>query len=400
MTAGAGARRFTEPVSLPEYRDLLDGVFDETVTAMVNEAERTEIFPRALLEKLGSAGVFRAKWAGATRPDVAKLFELGYRLGRTGSTGIGVGVSLHDAGIATLRRFGKTDYLTDLAERAIDATEVLCIGASEESGGSDLQIVETLVTPETSGGAAGYRVRGRKKFCSLSPIAGHMIAVARSAEDGSTQGNNVVVAVPMKSPGVVVGERYRKLSAGPLDTAPVDIDTWVPEEAIVARAGTGLAVISWGLAHERLSVAAQVASACDMLLGITLARMMDRRQFGKRLYDHQALRLRVADLQSRVDMLRFSLDGIAAAGPMNVRTAAAVKVTAVRLAEEVAGECLHIFGGSGYLLNETPVGRWWKDIKLGRVGGGSDEVLWELIAAAMRPDTAGYMALSEHLLTD
>ena len=398
MTVGGEARTFTEPLPLPEYRQLLDEVFDDRVTAMVNEAERTEIFPRALLDKLGAAGVFRAKWAGATRPDVAKLFELGYRLGRTASTGIGVGVSLHDSGIATLRRFGKTDYLTALAERAIDATEVLCIGASEESGGSDLQISQTLVTPEASGGAAGYRVRGRKKFCSLSPIAGHMIAVGRSAEDGSTQGNNVVVAVPMDGPGVVVGERYRKLSAGPLDTAPVDIDTWVPEEALIARPGTGLAVISWGLAHERLSVAAQVASACDFILGITLARMMDRHQFGKRLFDHQALRLRVADLQSRVDMLRYSLDGIAAAGPMNLRTAAAAKVTAVRLAEEVASECLHIFGGSGYLLDETPLGRWWKDIKLGRVGGGSDEVLWELIAAGMRPDTDGYANLADHLI--
>lgn len=386
------------PVSLDDYRALLDAAFDDEVFAMVMAAERTELFPAPLIGKLGAAGVFRAKWSGATRPDVAKLFELGYRLGRTTSTGIGVGVSLHDSGIATLRRFGKTDYLTALAERAIDGAEVLCIGASEESGGSDLQIVETLVTPEAAGGAAGFRVRGAKKFCSLSPIAGHMIAVARSADDGSTQGNNVVIAVPMDAAGVRVGERYRKLSAGPLDTAPVQIDTWVPGEALIARAGTGLAVISWGLAHERLSVAAQVASACDFILGITLARMLDRTQFGKRLYDHQALRLRVADLQARVDMLRFALNGIAAAGPMNLRTAAAVKVTAVRLAEEVASECLHIFGGSGYLTDETPVGRWWRDVKLGRIGGGSDEVLWELVAAAMKPDVQGYADLSSYVV--
>ncbi len=399
MSAGLSSTPiFTEPLPVQEYRELLDSVFDDEVTAMVNEAERIELFPRPLIEKLGAAGVFRAKWAGVSRPDVAKLFELGYRLGRTASTGIGVGASLHDSGIATLRRFGKSDYLKDVVERAIDGQEVLCIGASEESGGSDLQIVETLVTPETSGGADGYRVTGHKKFCSLSPIAGHMIAVARSADDGSSHGNNVVIAVPMDSPGVVVGERYRKLSAGPLDTAPVSIDTGVPAEALIARPGTGLAVISWGLAHERLSVAAQVASACDLMLGITLARMMDRHQFGKRLYDHQALRLRVADLQARVDTLRFALDGIAAAGPMNLRTAAAIKVTSVRLAEEVAGECLHIFGGSGFLTDETPVGRWWKDVKLGRVGGGTDEVLWELVAAAMKPDTEAYENLSTHLV--
>ncbi|GED96387.1 acyl-CoA dehydrogenase family protein [Gordonia crocea] len=399
MSAGLSeARTFTEPLPLEQYRELLDQVFDDEVAALVQEAERTELFPRALLEKLGAAGVFRAKWAGATKPDVAKLFELGYRLGATASTGVGVGVSLHDSGIATLRRFGKSDYLKAVAERAIDGTEILCIGASEESGGSDLQIVGTEVSAETSGGAAGYRVRGRKKFCSLSPIAGHMIAVARSVDDGSTHGNNVVVAVPMDSPGVVVGDRYRKLSAGPLDTAPVEIDAWVPEEALIARPGTGLAVISWGLAHERLSVAAQVASACDLILGITLARMMDREQFGKRLYDHQALRLRVADLQARVDTLRFALDGIAAAGPMNLRTAAAIKVTSVRLAEEVAGECLHIFGGSGFLYDETPVGRWWRDIKLGRVGGGTDEVLWELVAAAMKPNTEAYQNLSSYVV--
>lgn len=399
MSAGlAPTAAFTEPLPLDEYRDLLDAVFDDEVTAMVHEAERTELFPRALLEKLGAAGVFRAKWAGQTKPDVAKLFELGYRLGRTASTGVGVGVSLHDSGIATLRRFGKTDYLKAVTERALDGTEVLCIGASEESGGSDLQIVGTEVSAETNGGAKGFRVRGRKKFCSLSPIAGHMIAVARNVDDGSTHGNNVVVAVAMDDPGVVVGDRYRKLSAGPLDTAPVDIDTWVPEEALIARPGTGLAVISWGLAHERLSVAAQCAAACDLILGITLARMMDREQFGKRLYDHQALRLRVADLQARVDTLRFALDGIAAAGPMNLRTAAAIKVTAVRLAEEVAGECLHIFGGSGFLTDETPLGRWWRDIKLGRVGGGTDEVLWELVAAAMKPNTEAYENLSSHLV--
>ena len=53
---------------------------------------------------------------------------------------------------------------------------------------------------------------------------------------------------------------------------------------------------------------------------------------------------------------------------------------------------MHIFGGSGYLVDETPLGRWWRDMKLARVGGGTDEVLWELVAAAMKPDYDGYAA--------
>ena len=79
-------------------------------------------------------------------------------------------------------------------------------------------------------------------------------------------------------------------------------------------------------------------------------------------------------LYARIDMLRYALDGIAATGKLDLRTAAAMKVTAARLGEEVMNECMHIFGGSGYLVDETPLGKWWRDMKLARVGGGTDEV--------------------------
>ena len=100
--------------------------------------------------------------------------------------------------------------------------------------------------------------------------------------------------------------------------------------------------------------------------------------------------MRMADLQSRVDLLSHALRGIAAGGKLNLREAAAIKVSAARLGEEVISECMHIFGGAGYLVDETPLGQWWRDMKLARVGGGTDEVLWELVAAAMKPDYEGY----------
>ena len=146
-----------------------------------------------------------------------------------------------------------------------------------------------------------------------------------------------------------------------------------------------------------MSIAGQVASSCQRVLGVTHARMVKRRQFGSTLFEHQALRMRMADLQARVDLLRYGLNGIAAAGRLDLRAAAAVKVTAARLGEEVVGECMHIFGGAGYLVDETPLGRWWRDMKLARVGGGTDEVLRELVAAAMRPDYDSYSELiGEH----
>lgn len=385
MTATADA-----PVTA-DYSELLERVFDERVTAWTAEAEATERFPRKLIEYLGDSGVFAHKWSNGPQPDVAKIIALAQALGRLGSAGIAVGVSLHDSAIAILRRFGKSDYLRDIAERAIRGEAVLCIGASEQSGGSDLQIVGTEVRSVRD----GFEVKGIKKFVSLSPIADHVMVVARSVDHdpNSRHGSVVVIAVPLAQ--CEVQTPYRKVGAGPLDTAAVHIDTWVPADALVARAGTGLAAISWGLAHERLSIAGQVSSSCQRVLGITLARMMNRRQFGHTLYEHQALRMRMADLQARVDMLRYALDGIAATGRLDLRAAAAIKVNAARLGEEVLSECMHIFGGSGYLLDETPLGKWWRDMKLARVGGGTDEVLWELVAAAMKPDYDGYAEFNQ-----
>ncbi|MGE0783729.1 mycobactin biosynthesis acyl-ACP dehydrogenase MbtN [Mycolicibacterium sp.] len=374
--------------TLEDYRSLLAEVFDERIVRWTAEAEAAEQFPRELIEHLGAGGVFRAKWGapGNQHPDVGKLNELAFKLGHLGSAGVGVGVSLHDSAIAILRRFGKSDHLRDICEQAIAGDAVLCIGASEESGGSDLQIVETEVRSARN----GYEIRGIKKFVSLSPIADHIIVVARGVDHDPTSrhGNVLVIAVPTSQ--VSVQRPYRKVGAGPLDTAAVHIDTWVPADHLVARAGTGLAAISWGLAHERMSIAGQVASSCQRVLGVTHARMVQRRQFGATLFEHQALRMRMADLQARVDLLRHGLAGIAAQGRLDLRAAAAVKVTAARLGEEVLSECMHIFGGAGYLVEETPLGRWWRDMKLARVGGGTDEVLWELVAAAMKPDFAGY----------
>lgn len=369
-----------------DYRALLTHAFDERVTEWTAEAEASQRFPRKLIEHLGASGVFAAKWTDQVQPDVNKIVELALALGHLSSAGIGVGVSLHDSAIAVLRRFGKSDYLKDICEQAIRGDAVLCIGASEEAGGSDLQIVETEVRSRDG----GFEVRGIKKFVSLSPIADHIMVVARSVDHdpNSRHGSVVVVAVPTTH--VDVQPPYDKVGAGPLDTAAVHIDTWVPADALVARAGTGLAAISWGLAHERMSIAGQVASSCQRVIGITLARMMNRRQFGRTLFEHQALRLRIADLQARVDQLRYALHGIAAQGRLDLRAAAGIKVTAARLGEEVIGECMHIFGGSGYLVDETPLGRVWRDMKLARVGGGTDEVLWELVAAGMKADHAGY----------
>ncbi len=380
VTNGTSAENFCAAVEA-----VLDDRFRETVA----EAERQGVFPREVLARLGAAGVFADKWAGGYRFQLAELVGLHTALGAACSGGVGVGVSLHDSALAVLYRFAGSDHLRSLRADATAGTAVLCIGASEETGGSDLQAVRTTAVRDGN----GYVLTGAKAFVSLSNVADFALVLARCVEKGDDPrpGNLGVFALPLTSASV--GKPYDKLGANSLDTAPIEFDTWLPEEALLGRPGTGLAAITWGLTHERLSIAAQVSGACGRVLGLTVARMMRREQFGKPLFGHQALRLRVAELHARVDMLRLALQGVAATEQIDVRTAAGLKVTAARLGQEVVGECLHIFGGAGYLTAETPLAGWWQDMRLSRIGSGTDEVLWELVAAGMKPDFNEYEAL-------
>jgi len=377
--------------SSAEFFSALNRLFhSQRVTSLVDEADKTGIFPRPLIELLGAEGILNAIFELNAYPDLNALITLDKGLGRLGSAGVSAGISLHNSALAILRRFGRNQCLSEITKSAISGKSILCIGASETGGGSDLQSIRSSTVKEGD----GYRLRGHKKFVSLSPRSDYVILAVRGADSKSADkhGNIALFAVPTSN--LSIGTPYRKVGAHSLETAPVTFDTWLPAEMMIARPGTGLAALSWGLTHERLSIAGQVAGACELALGVTVARMHVREQFGKSLFEHQALRQRIADLASRVDILHLALTGIAAQGsPLNLRTAAGIKVTAARLGQEVIAECMHIFGGAGYLSDETPLGRWWQDMKLARVGSGVDEVLWELVAGSLIPDYDNYNRL-------
>jgi acyl-ACP dehydrogenase len=99
----------TAELSIEEYRALLDEVFDDQVVGWTAEAEASERFRRKLIEHLGERGVFAHKWRNGQHPDVPKLVALAFALGRLGSAGIGVGVSLYDSAIAAVGAGGRGD---------------------------------------------------------------------------------------------------------------------------------------------------------------------------------------------------------------------------------------------------------------------------------------------------
>ena len=377
----------TSMSDIEAFKDHLDKILGLASTRrMIEDAEVAGLFPRSIIELLGREGIFAAKWQERQLSALEHTLALSERFGRLGCGGIASGVTLHDSAIAMLRRFGRSERLREIADQAIAGKAVLCISATEAGAGSDMLGLSSTAVREDG----GFRLRGHKKMASPSPVADYIVLAVRGIDERH-EGRDDLALFLVPTSQLRVGKTFDTVGARSISTAPVYFDTWVPAEMMIARPGTGLAVLSLGLTLERFAIAAQILGACHLALGVTVARMKRRESFGAALFDHQALRLRVADLQARVDMMRLALDGMVAnAAGLNVRSSAAAKVTVVRLGCEVMAECMHIFGSSGVIETESPLGRWWRDAKMARIGGGTDEMLWEIVAAGLEPDFASY----------
>ena len=370
------------------YRHAVRQALDETVAPHLDAAEAAGLFPRRAIEALAATGLVRRRWNSEPYGDPGLGVLIAQESGRLGVAGVSVGLSLHLETVSSiLVRFGGTPLLREYRDGVLDGRLVGCLGASEPTGGSDLAGVRT-VAREVPG---GWHVRGEKKYLSLGLVCDFALILCRMAGAGD-DGPLGLVAVPAS--GLTVRKRHTKAGTRALDTSWVTIDAVVPAEAVVARPGLGLLVTTWGLSHERLSIAAQAVGGCARAIGLATAHLRRRTQFGRPLIEHQALRLRLAELAAHLVTLEFAVYAAAAGLPVpggcGARQAAAVKVTAAHLAERVMSECMHMFGGAGYLEDETPLARMWRDARLARLGGGSDEMMWELVAGGLVPDLDGY----------
>ncbi|WP_431950917.1 acyl-CoA dehydrogenase family protein [Nocardia lijiangensis] len=366
-------------------RARLDKIIGTAVDRYGAEAERSGTFPRGLVEELAAEGLFRQRWPQeSTVGDPIMGLLIAERVAYHGLFGISVGLSLQlETCASALRRFGANAEHERLLTGVLDGTTIGAFGASEPVGGSDLLGIETLITPLGDG---RIRVRGEKKYLSLGEVCDFAVVLGKyMVEEGQPP---LLTTVTVPSTAITTVKRHTKAGTDCLDTSWVRIDAEVGDEAILGRIGGGLAVASWALMHERLSVVAQLVGGCNYALGLAVSHARKRRQFGTPLIDHQALRLRLAELAAQVRMAEFAVyaagERLAAGSGCGARDVAGLKVTTARLGERVMSECMHIFGGSGYLADETPLSRLWRDARLARLGGGSDEMMLEMVAGGLR----------------
>ena len=373
----------------PEHdtlRDTLKRFIDKEVNPHVDEWERAEVFPaHQVFKRLGELGML-----GLTKPVEDGGAGLDYSYGalmaetlahiNCGGVPMAIGVQT-DMATPALAHRGSAELRAEFLAPAIAGDYVACLGVSEVGSGSDVASIKT--TARKDGG--DYVINGGKMWTTNGTQADSCCVLANTSQ-GASHRNKSLIVVPMKTKGVEVARKLRKMGMHSSDTAQIHFDdVRVPQRHRIGEEGMGFIYQMEQFQIERLWGALNNAGMAQRAIDTTIGYTRERRAFGRSILDNQWVHYRLAEMQTEVAALRaLCWQGVeeVVAGQDATRTATMAKLKAGRVIREVADGCLQFWGGMGY-MDETPISRIFRDGRLTSIGGGADEVMLQILSKFM-----------------
>ena len=369
-----------------ELRRTLKRFIDEEINPHVDEWEAAEMFPAhevfGRLGALGLLGLTKPEAYGGAGLDYSYSVVMAETLGhvRCGGVPMAIGVQT-DMATPALARVGSDALRREFLAPAIAGDMVACIGVSEPGAGSDVAAIRT--TARKDGG--DYVISGSKMWITNSLQADWMCLLANTS-DGPAHRNKSLIVVPMKTPGITVGRKIRKIGMMASDTGLIHFDdVRVPQRYRIGEEGQGFTYQMLQFQEERLWAAANAIEALANCIAQTADYTRERQAFGQSILDNQVVHFRLAELKTEVEALR-ALTYLATehyvAGRDVTEWASMAKLKAGRLLREVPDACLQFWGGMGYTW-DNPASRLYRDGRLASIAGGADEVMLGIIAKQM-----------------
>ncbi len=369
-----------------EIRRNLRRFIDNEINPHVEEWEDAQIFPaHELFRKMGELG-----FLGLTKPEAYGGMGLDYSyaalmaetLGhiRCGSIPMAIGVQT-DMATPALARFGSDEVREQFLRPSISGEYVACLGVSEVGAGSDVASIRT--TARKDGG--DYVINGGKMWTTNGTQADWMCLLANTSE-GAPHKTKTLICLPMKTKGVTVARKLRKLGMNASDTAQIHLDdVRVPQRFRIGEEGLGFTYQMMQFQEERLWAAASAIQSLSNNIEETVAYVRERQIFGKAVLDHQVVHYRLAELKTEVECLRaltWRAVDLYLQGQDVTELASMAKLKAGRLSREIPDACLQYWGGMGFMW-DNPLSRAYRDGRLASIGGGADEVMLGIIAKHM-----------------
>jgi alkylation response protein AidB-like acyl-CoA dehydrogenase len=333
------------------------------------------IFPVETLRrgaKLGFGGIYvREDVGGAAldRLDATIIFE---ELAQ-GCTSTAAYISIHNMTAWMIEAFGDAALRRRMVPRLCSMEHFASYCLTEPEAGSDAASLKCRAEREGD----HYVINGAKAFVSGGGVADVYVAMVRTGEAGPR--GISCIAVEKGTPGLSFGAQERKLGWKSQPTAMVMFENCrVPAANMVGAEGQGFKIAMAGLDGGRLNIAACSIGGAQFCLERTLDYMRERKQFGSRLADFQALRFRIADYATELEaarlMVRRAASAIDRGSPGATRLAAMAKRLATDAGFETVNGCLQLHGGYGY-LRDYPIERVLRDVRVHQILEGSNEIM-------------------------
>lgn len=377
------------PLFTPEHEELraFARKFVETELAPhAGDWEREGHFPDRVFSRMGELGLLGLRYPvdhGGQGGDWGHAIVLAEEMARCGSGGVGMAIAVQsEMATPPILRFGTDEQRNRYLEPAIRGERIACLGITEPGAGSDVAAIETTAERDGDG---GWVINGRKIFITNGVRADFCLLVARTDKPAGYDGFSLFL-VDTDTPGWDVSKKLDKLGMRSSDTAELVLDdVHVPEEALLGTAGQGFHQIMWELQGERLiGVAGSVAGA-RLALERTIEYTRERHVFGRPVSSFQVTRHKIAEMATEIEAARQLVYDTALAwerGEYPVKQISMAKLYGGLVVNRVMNECLQLHGGAGY-SSDLWVERAWRDCRLLRIGGGTDEVMREVISKAM-----------------
>lgn len=359
---------------------------DQEINPHVDEWEAAEIYPAKHIFKqlgtLGFLGLTKPPEYGGSGLDWSYAMVMAETLGyiRCGAVPMSIGVHT-DMATPALTRFGSDALRREFLAPAVAGDMVSCIGVSEPGAGSDVASIKTTARRDGD----DYVINGGKLWITNGMQADWICLLANTSE-GAPHKNKSLIIVPMKTKGVSIAKKIRKIGMMASDTVQIHFDdVRVPQRHRIGEEGMGFTYQMLQFQEERLWAASKLLRGLQNCIDDTIAYTRERKLFGSTVLDQQWVHYHLAECQTELEALRalvYRAVDFYVRGEDVTTLASMAKLKAGRLARTIPDTCLQYWGGMGYTL-ENPVSRMYRDGRLTSIGGGADEVMLAIIARRM-----------------
>lgn len=376
---------FTEEHQM--FRESLQDFLQKEVVPHIEKWEKTGTVERFIWKKFGDMGFFGLAYPeeyGGLNLDLFYTVIFLEELQKINSGGFAANMWAHAyLAMTHVNKEGSHEIKEKYLAPSITGDKIGCLCITEPFGGSDVAGMRTTAIKKGD----SYVINGSKTFITNGVYSDYLVVAAKTDPDAGHRGMSIFI-MDRDTPGISA-TKLDKLGWRASDTAEIAFDNvTIPASNLMGEEGKGFPYIMQHFALERLIMGINSHARAEFALDYAKQYMSERTAFGKTINKFQALRHRFAELYTDMEICRefnYSVAYRLNKGEYVVKQATMSKLKSTKMADEVIYDCLQFLGGYGY-MEEYPMARLLRDSRLGPIGGGTSEILREILAKMILDD--------------